>query len=621
MSKGRFFNRSERRALYLIAGGRCECCGVELQKGWAADHVVAHAIGGSTDVTNGQALCPPCNLKKGASMKSIYSWQDGFEQDFAAKIQSQDVYSLVACPGAGKTTASLKVAKRQLVKGIKRVVICAHNEEICNQWRSTGTKLGLDLYCGWRTEHGSQVDYQGFVVTYQSLATNAEGHRELCSRYPTLLVIDEAHHIGTDLPWNAAINRAFEPVRKTLVISGTPFRHDGRLPAFIEHTRDPETGELMRKVDWRYSYRSAVEDQVCREIYFPHFDGETEWISRSGERQSAKISDDELPRHLESERNRAALDAKGDWIRTVFIEANAKLTECRQAGHDRAAGLILASDRNEAHNFERALAETTGERAIVVVSGEPGSSGKIAEFRKSNDRWVIAVKMISEGVDIPRLQVLVYATICQTELNFLQAMGRITRAGEDEEKYLAYAFLPHRKEFLEYAARMREERDAALANIRARIPMEPIDAGTRTTGSSMFMPLASSAIPMGVLGSNGNVTPEEIDYARQYKQTHHLKYSPEVIAEVLRPARISPAASSEAATPTVEAPIDRQAKVKRLRDQITDVIGRYGKEDPDRSYEWYHIEWMKKGGHRQAAASEEELERKLAWLLSLRRAR
>ena len=551
-------------------------------------------------------------------MESVYRWQDEFLDDFMEKVRKQDAYSLVACPGAGKTAASTKGA-RGLLDGstVKRIVICAHNEEICKQWQRTAHNLGLELYCGWRTEHGSQLDYRGFVVTYQSLATNAEGHRALCARFPTLLIVDEAHHVGTDLAWDAAINRAFEPVKKTLVISGTPFRHDGRLPAFIEHTRDAETGEVMRKVDFRYSYARAIEDGVCREIYFPHFDGEADWISRSGERQSAKISDDTLSRTLESERNRAALNANGDWIRTIFAEANAKLTECRQAGHDNAGGLILATDRNEARNFERALAEVTGEKATVVISGDPLVANGIDEFRRSNRRWVIAVKMINEGVDIPRLRVLVYATICQTELHFLQAMGRITRAGGDDDKYLAYAFLPHRKEFLEYAAAMRKERDDAVARIAASRggadePLEP-----REQTSTMFMPLASSAIPMGILGANGNLTPADLEYARQYKEQHHLKYSAEIIAEVLHPTRV--AMPEAAIAKETKPPSLQQDRTKRLRDQITDLIGRYGKEDPSRSYEWYHVEWMRMGGHRQAVCGLAELERKFAWLLSLRR--
>lgn len=61
----RRFSRSERSVLWLLSGGRCETCGVDLPLSWHADHVRAFVHGGPTRVENGQALCPSCNLKKG----------------------------------------------------------------------------------------------------------------------------------------------------------------------------------------------------------------------------------------------------------------------------------------------------------------------------------------------------------------------------------------------------------------------------------------------------------------------------------------------------------------------------------------------------------------------------
>lgn len=61
----RRFNKRERNAMYLAASGNCEECSRELELGWHGDHVQAYAKDGVTDVSNGQALCPDCNLKKG----------------------------------------------------------------------------------------------------------------------------------------------------------------------------------------------------------------------------------------------------------------------------------------------------------------------------------------------------------------------------------------------------------------------------------------------------------------------------------------------------------------------------------------------------------------------------
>jgi len=63
----RRFSGRERAALAIVAGGKCRRCGDELTPDFHGDHVVAHARGGRTDVTNGQALCPACNRAKGTT--------------------------------------------------------------------------------------------------------------------------------------------------------------------------------------------------------------------------------------------------------------------------------------------------------------------------------------------------------------------------------------------------------------------------------------------------------------------------------------------------------------------------------------------------------------------------
>jgi 5-methylcytosine-specific restriction endonuclease McrA len=61
----RRFSLSERRALFLAAGGKCALCRKRLDQGWHADHVMAWSRGGRTDVINGAALCGDCNRRKG----------------------------------------------------------------------------------------------------------------------------------------------------------------------------------------------------------------------------------------------------------------------------------------------------------------------------------------------------------------------------------------------------------------------------------------------------------------------------------------------------------------------------------------------------------------------------
>ena len=88
------------------------------------------------------------------------------------------------------------------------------------------------------------------------------------------------------------------------------------------------------------------------------------------------------------------------------------------------------------------------------------SSKKIADFAVSDKRWMVAVRMVSEGVDVPRLAVGVYATTTSTPLFFSQAVGRFVRARARGET--ASIFLPSVPSLLGYAAELELARDHVL---------------------------------------------------------------------------------------------------------------------------------------------------------------
>jgi superfamily II DNA/RNA helicase len=93
----------------------------------------------------------------------------------------------------------------------------------------------------------------------------------------------------------------------------------------------------------------------------------------------------------------------------------------------------------------------------VVLSDEAGSSAKIAEFSAGMDPWMVAVRMVSEGVDIPRLSVGVYATTTSTPLYFAQAVGRFVRARRKGET--ASIFVPSVPRLLALASDLETQRD------------------------------------------------------------------------------------------------------------------------------------------------------------------
>jgi hypothetical protein len=166
-----------------------------------------------------------------------------------------------------------------------------------------------------------------------------------------------------------------------------------------------------------------------------------------------------LTKDLTAQALRTALDPSGEWIPSVLAAADRRLTEVRRHVPD-AGGLVIATDQDAARAYAALLRTISGERPVLVLSDEKAASRRIADFTTSDQRWMVAVRMVSEGVDVPRLAVGVYATSTSTPLFFAQAVGRFVRARTRGET--ASVFLPSIPTLLGYAAEMELERDHVL---------------------------------------------------------------------------------------------------------------------------------------------------------------
>jgi superfamily II DNA/RNA helicase len=144
---------------------------------------------------------------------------------------------------------------------------------------------------------------------------------------------------------------------------------------------------------------------------------------------------------------------------SVLAAADRRLTEVRRHVPD-AGGLVIATDQDAARAYAALLRKISGEAPSIVLSDEKAASKRIADFTDSDKRWMVAVRMVSEGVDVPRLAVGVYATTTTTPLFFAQAVGRFVRARKRGET--ASVFLPSTGHLLGLAAQMEVERDHVL---------------------------------------------------------------------------------------------------------------------------------------------------------------
>jgi superfamily II DNA or RNA helicase len=364
-----------------------------------------------------------------------------------------------ATPGAGKTTFALRLAAELRARRvIDRITVVAPTEHLKRQWADAAARAGIRLDPSFRNAHGRYGShFHGVAVTYAQVAARAALHRELTQSSRTLVILDEVHHGGDALSWGDAIREAFEPATRRLSLTGTPFRSDTAPIPFVSYLQDAH-GIRVSQTDYNYGYGRALEDGVVRPVMFMVYAGHMRWRTRTGDEMEARLGEGNT-RDITSQAWRTALEPTGEWIPAVLRSADRRLTEVRNGIPD-AGGLVIATDQATARAYAEILQEITGEQVTIVLSDEKEASDRIEEFSHGTSRWMVAVRMVSEGVDVPRLSVGVYATSASTPLFFAQAIGRFVRARRRGET--ASIFLPDVPGLLALANTMELERDHAL---------------------------------------------------------------------------------------------------------------------------------------------------------------
>ena len=388
---------------------------------------------------------------------SLRAWQAEALQAYMAS-QPRD-FLAVATPGAGKTTFALRIATELMAKGaVRRVTVVCPTEHLKTQWSESAARVGLTLdpdFTNAQGEEGSFFD--GVCVTYAQVAANPGLHKRRTASRPTLVILDEIHHGGDALSWGDGICEAFQGAARRLSLTGTPFRSDDSPIPFVEYADDGD-GVFRSRADYTYGYAEALRDGVVRPVMFLSYSGQMRWQTKQGDVVEATLGEP-LTKDMTGQAWRTALNPAGDWIQAVLAAADERLTAVRKSIPD-AGGLVIATDQRAARAYAERLEGISGQRPTVVLSDDAGASDRIAEFSAGDERWMIAVRMVSEGVDVPRLAVGVYATSASTPLFFAQAIGRFVRARKRGET--ATVFLPSVPQLLGLAAEMEVERDHAL---------------------------------------------------------------------------------------------------------------------------------------------------------------
>lgn len=472
-------------------------------------------------------------------------------------------FLVTATPGAGKTTFALALARGLLdARMIDRVIVVCPTDHLRSQWADAADRFGVPLDAALSNAVGPvRPDLRGYVTTYAQVAAKPALHAARATARRSLVVLDEVHHAGDGLSWGDAVATAFELAARRLCLTGTPFRTrpDERIP-FVRYEAEPDGG-WRSAADFTYGYREALRDGVVRPVVFAAYTGTSRWRNSAGDVIAASLSESGT-RATEAAAWRTALDPRGKWVPHVIAAMDERISHLRSTGMPDAAGLVLASDQDDARAYADIVARVTGEEPVVILSDDPRAGEKIAAFTDGTQRMAVCVRMVSEGVDVPRAACLAWMTSYRTPLFFAQGVGRVVRARRPEET--ATVFLPAVRPLLALAAELEQERDhvipppaAADDQLLDVEPLEPAEPGERDrielvdadasfahllhSGRAVVaapeLPAELSADEEDFLGLPGILTPEQTAALLASRDAHARRRAQTTSAEVAEPSR------------------------------------------------------------------------------------
>jgi superfamily II DNA or RNA helicase len=541
------------------------------------------------------------------------AWQAEFLARHAAAAGRD--FLLVATPGAGKTLAACQAAR---AAGCEQLVVVCPTTALRSQWADAADAAGLYLDPRWRNADGAwRRDVDGVAVTYQQVASAPDLFAHHLAR-PTFVVLDEIHHAGESASWGTALRAAFGAAQRRLALSGTPFRSDARAIPFVAYDEDRRCTP-----DFVYGYGEAVADAVCRPLAFRLLDATLRW--RVDEQQTIAAFADELDPQDDARRLRTAIDPATPLLARMLRDADALLVKARAVVAD-AAGLVLCDSRGHARATAALLRTIAGEKPVLVVSDEAGAHARIARFARGGTgapRWIVAVNMVSEGVDVPRLMVAAYATVRRTDLFFRQAVGRVVRRrSDDPDDLVATVFMPADRTLTGCAERVEVELRQQISDEAGReVDVEPpIAAGRRAD----FEALDADVAPGGMIVAGVHYRREEVDAARRLlRELGQPERALRPVLEFVRRERAEaqPVGSGARAIAAPAAGVPAHRRVEEKRRTVDRLARRWAqlRREIDAEYTWSQAQARVNramGVLRRTDAGERELDHGLAFLRS-----
>jgi superfamily II DNA or RNA helicase len=566
----RLFTDAQRHALWVAANGKCRECGADLEGSWHAHHIEPWAEGGPTEIYNGAALCEPCHINHHKGDRVKFELRDWQKQCFE-RVKRQDRALVNACPGAGKTFFAACLATHWIEEGAADFLLCVvPTTGLKDSFAEQFASAGLDITTKLSSKHHGRPpkQFRGAVCTYQQLPKMTDLVRRWVDQHGVRigLIADEVHHASEDNTWGASFGVIGERSAKILSMSGTPFRGDGTRIQFIDY--DEEDKAIA---DHTYSYENAVTDGVCREVVFQHDDSDVTWVDAQGDTQVRRVSlavGDE-----ESSVGQKLFNGSSQFLDGMLRKASDKVEEDRRNGDPDSACLVICKpgfgDDGErfAQHVERRIRALFQESPVLVTHDDSEADAKIRAFRKSRQKWIVAIRKVSEGVDIKRVRNIVLATRTDSFLLFMQMVGRAIRV-DSEQQQEATVFMPKFAGMVEMAQKIEEQ---AKVGLRRKLEREKSlfdgleDAVDRAVVGDIVL---NATHEEGGITSRGDIfDPAEVGVARALRLGHQSLDAVPIhhIAKVLRAAGVGrgelPAPTNADQWPTLDEQLAQRRKV------------------------------------------------------------
>lgn len=378
----------------------------------------------------------------------LRAWQAKCADKVLEKFSSDGQHFLcLATPGSGKTIMAAEVVKRLFRANKIDFVICfAPSITTSRGMQQTMEKILVASLSG-------KIGTSGVCVTYQSLSYQDSSFWDIFRTHRTIAVFDEIHHCGgnslneSNIWGQHILVNIQNKATYTLALSGTPWRSDSK-PVTLSNYSD-ESGQIV--CDYEYGLATAIQENVCRTPHVVVIDNTCIVVDN---KTTGKCAYESIELALENSTvSYQSIVSSAVLIEFCLAEADKKLKKIRFL-NPRAAGLVVATSIEHANKIAHIL-KTRFNKLVQVVNHKDRESGTIIEqFQNTDTEWLVSVGMVSEGTNIPRLQVCCHLTRIKTELHFRQILGRVMRLTEGDMNQEAHLFAPAQPSLVEYAKRL-----------------------------------------------------------------------------------------------------------------------------------------------------------------------